>query len=86
MIRPHPCPRKHRWDVAERTLWTILEGILAGGVVWAQDLPLWLMFPIMGAAALAKSYIAGKIGHPLTGSTLPSAKDPASPHASEPPR
>jgi len=79
VTRHRPCPRKHRWDVAERTLWTLLEGTLAGGVVWAEDLPLWLMFPIMAVLALVKSYIAGKIGQPLTGSTLPSDKDPASP-------
>lgn len=71
------CPRRFRWDIAERTFWTAVEGGVAGGVTWAADLPPWAMWPLLIAAAFAKSYVAGKIGAPNTASTLSMEKDPA---------
>lgn len=72
------CPRRFRWDAAERTLWTAVEGGMAGGVTWAADLPTWAMLPLMVLAALVKAYAAGKVGQPRTASTLSPANDPAS--------
>lgn len=71
------CPRRFRWDVAERTFWTAVEGGVAGGLTYAGDLPAWMMFPLLILAAFAKSYIAGRIGQRHTASTLPREKDPA---------
>lgn len=71
------CPERFRWDVAERTFWTAVEGGVAGGVTYAADLPAWAMLPLMILAAFAKAYIAGKVGQPNTASTLPQEKDPA---------
>lgn len=75
------CPRRFRWDVAERTFWTAVEGGVAGGVTWAGDLPSWAMFPLLVLAAFGKAFIAGKIGQTNTASTLPVEKDPAAPYA-----
>jgi hypothetical protein len=71
------CPRRFRWDVAERTFWTAVEGGVAGGVTWAGDLPSWAMFPLLVLAAFAKAFIAGKVGQTNTASTLSLEKDPA---------
>lgn len=71
------CAVRFRWDVAERTFWTAVEGGLAGGVTYAADLPSWAMLPLMVLAAFAKAYVAGKIGQPNTASTLSLEKDPA---------
>jgi hypothetical protein len=71
------CPERFRWDAAERTFWTAVEGGLAGGVTWAADLPTWAMLPLMVLAALAKAYVAGRMGQPNTASTLSPQKDPA---------
>lgn len=71
------CPRRFRWDVAERVFWTAVEGAIAGGVAYAADLSAWAMFAVLILAAFLKAYVAGKVGQPNTASTLPSEKDPA---------
>jgi hypothetical protein len=78
------CPR-FRWDAAERVFWTGVEGGLAGGVTWAADLPAWAFWPLMVLAAMAKAFVAGKVGQPNTASTLPPEKDPAAAPTSLPP-
>jgi hypothetical protein len=72
--------KRFRWDMGERTFWTAAEGGLAYAVTQVGNLPAWAALPLMVAGAFVKAYIARRIGHPNTASTLPPGKDPAAQH------
>ncbi|GGZ53362.1 hypothetical protein [Streptomyces rubiginosohelvolus] len=70
-------------DLAERSAWTGAEAALGLAAVELADIPVWWAAPIALLAASAKSWVAGRlVGRPDTASTLPAAKDPATPPAS----
>ncbi|MFE9381366.1 hypothetical protein [Streptomyces sp. NPDC006855] len=70
-------------DLAERSAWTGAEAALGLAAVELAELPVWWAAPIALIAASAKSWVAGRlVGRPGTASTLPAAKDPATPPAS----
>jgi len=67
-------------DLAERSMWTGAQAALGVAAVGLADIPVWWAAPIALLAASAKSWVAGRlIGRPGTASTLPAAKDPATP-------
>ncbi|MFE1539490.1 hypothetical protein ACFW61_03385 [Streptomyces microflavus] len=67
-------------DLAERSGWTGVEAALGVAVTGLADIPIWWAAPIALLAAAAKSWVAGRlVGRPGTASTLPAAKDPATP-------
>lgn len=67
-------------DLVERSAWTGAEAALGLAVVELADVPVWWAAPVALLAASAKSWVAGRlIGRPGTASTLPAAKDPATP-------
>ncbi|MEU4920171.1 hypothetical protein AB0G29_12530 [Streptomyces parvus] len=67
-------------DLAERSAWTGAEAALGVAAVGLADIPVWWAAPIALLAASAKSWVAGRlVGRPGTASTLPAAKDPATP-------
>ncbi|MYW99966.1 MULTISPECIES: hypothetical protein [unclassified Streptomyces] len=67
-------------DLAERSMWTGAEAALGLAAVELADIPVWWAAPIALLAASAKSWVAGRlVGRPGTASTLPAAKDPATP-------
>ncbi|MEU6614502.1 hypothetical protein [Streptomyces parvus] len=67
-------------DLAERSMWTGAEAALGLAAVGLADIPVWWAAPIALVAAAAKSWVAGRlVGRPGTASTLPAAKDPATP-------
>ncbi|MEU0102385.1 hypothetical protein [Streptomyces sp. NPDC006267] len=70
-------------DLAERSAWTGAQAALGLAVVELADVPVWWAAPVALALASAKSWVAGRlIGRPGTASTLPRAKDPATPSTS----
>ncbi|MFW3459717.1 hypothetical protein ACN24K_01820 [Streptomyces microflavus] len=67
-------------DLAERSAWTGAEAALGLAATELADIPMWWAAPIALLAASAKSWVAGRlVGRPGTASTLPAAKDPATP-------
>ncbi|MER8262745.1 hypothetical protein [Streptomyces griseus] len=70
-------------DLVERAGWTGAQAALGLAVVELADVPVWWAAPVALALASAKSWVAGRlVGRPGTASTLPAAKDPATPPAS----
>ncbi|MGW1221472.1 hypothetical protein ACWD6O_13675 [Streptomyces californicus] len=69
-------------DLAERAGWTGAQAALGLAAAELADIPVWWAAPIALLAASAKSWVAGRlVGRPGTASTLPAAKDPATPPA-----
>ncbi|MGW1662949.1 hypothetical protein [Streptomyces microflavus] len=67
-------------DLAERSAWTGAQAALGVAVTDLADIPVWWAAPVALALASAKSWVAGRlVGRPGTASTLPAAKDPATP-------
>ncbi|MFD4000836.1 hypothetical protein [Streptomyces rubiginosohelvolus] len=66
-------------DLAERSAWTGAEAALGLAAVELADISVWWAAPIALLAASAKSWVAGRLGRKGTASTLPAAKDPATP-------
>ncbi|MFB6423698.1 hypothetical protein ACFCXC_18420 [Streptomyces microflavus] len=67
-------------DLAERSVWTGAQAALGVAVTDLADIPVWWAAPVALALASAKSWVAGRlVGRPGTASTLPAAKDPATP-------
>ncbi|MFF7012212.1 hypothetical protein ACFY9Y_22050 [Streptomyces fimicarius] len=67
-------------DLAERSAWTGAQAALGLAAVELADIPVWWAAPVALLAASAKSWVAGRlIGRSGTASTLPAAKDPATP-------
>ncbi|MFF1686089.1 hypothetical protein [Streptomyces sp. NPDC058254] len=70
-----------KYDALERAAWTGVQGALGVLVVEYADVSLWGAVPVAAVLALAKSWVAGRLGRKGTASTLPAAKDPATPPA-----
>ncbi|MFJ2174315.1 hypothetical protein ACIOHE_15555 [Streptomyces sp. NPDC087851] len=68
------------YDVVERSGWTGAEAALGVLITELADVSIWWAAPAALALASAKSWVAGRLGRPGTASTLPEAKDPATPH------
>ncbi|MFF9215640.1 hypothetical protein [Streptomyces viridosporus] len=64
-------------DLGERAGWTGAEAALGLVVVELGDLPVWWAAPVALAAAAAKAWVAKRLGHRGTASTLPASNDPA---------
>ncbi|MGW0545297.1 hypothetical protein ACWD0D_34130 [Streptomyces griseoincarnatus] len=68
------------FDLVERAAWTGAQAALGLAVVELADVSVWWAAPVALALASAKSWVAGRlVGRPGTASTLPAAKDPATP-------
>lgn len=68
-----------KYDVFERAGWTGAEAALAILITDLATVSVWWAAPIGLVLAAAKGWIAGRLGRIGTGSTLPEAKDPATP-------
>lgn len=70
---------KLRYDALERSLWGGVETSLGILIADLADVAIWWAAPVALVLASAKSWVAGRIGRRGTASTLPKAKDPATP-------
>ncbi|MFE2044336.1 hypothetical protein ACFXAZ_26115 [Streptomyces sp. NPDC059477] len=68
---------KYLLDLGERAGWTGAQAAIGLVVVELADVPVWWAAPVALALASAKGWIAGRLGHPGTASTLPASQDPA---------
>ncbi|MFJ2249457.1 hypothetical protein ACIQGT_40415 [Streptomyces sp. NPDC093108] len=67
-------------DAAERAGWTGVQAALGILIVDLANIDLWWAAPIGLVLASAKGWVAGRlVGRAGTASTLPAAKDPATP-------
>lgn len=76
--------RKLLFDIGERALWTAAQVAIAGLIVWTADLDgayVALLAPLL---AVAKGFVASKLGSEKTASTLPASVDPAAAPSSAP--
>lgn len=69
---------KYLLDLGERAGWTGAEAALGLVAVEAGGLSVWWAAPVALAAAVAKGWVAKRLGRKGTASTLPASADPAS--------
>ncbi|WP_326677706.1 hypothetical protein [Streptomyces sp. NBC_01237] len=67
------------FDLGERAAWTGAQAALGVAIAELADIPIWWAAPAALVLASAKSWVAGRLGRKGTASTLPAAKDPATP-------
>lgn len=80
IIPPSADAKSKQWaDLAERAVWTLLQGGTAIGIVELLNIPEAYAIPIMGALAAIKSKLTQKFSTTGTAATLPERLDPATP-------